>query len=371
MTKQGHVGTIELFVTMSIYQSITIFLNLPNVLAKQATTGAWLLNLLQGVFAFLLFIPVYLVIRRFPGESIVQIARDLLGRPGGVLVSFFLAGFYLYQLAIYSRSMSDAIISTILPTTPLPAVLILALLSAVVVSYLGLEALTRTALIFSPFILFGIGFIIVLALPEASWHGIYPILGVPLTQLALSAGQLAPVVQQTFFLALLAPYWRQGKGFLGLVFWSTGLVTLMTTILVVVLEINFIFPSIKSIPYPLYQLVKTVHIGRFMQRMEALFVIMSAVANLIYLSSTLHFGILALGQGLQLKDWRPLIFPAVVIAYALAFLPDTSSQIVKWYYSLPSALVSLSIILFLPLMLYIVAVLKGKKGGTGREAQTD
>ncbi len=370
MIKQGHVGTLELFTTVSIYQSFALLYHLPNALGRDAYTGAWLLNLLAGLLSVLVSLSVCLLLHRFPGKSIIEIAEELLGRWGGLLLSLAVAGFYLYIAAISTRAAGDSTVSTIMLDTPLSVLMAGGLVAIAAVSYLGLESLTRTALIFSPFILLGFGLVICLSLPDAHWDAIYPLLGTPLPSLLQSSGKFAFTVHDCFFMAILAPYLRQPKSVFRVTFWSIMLVTVLGTVLILVVEAVLSYPSFKLVGFPVYEVVRLIYIGRFLQRIEALFVVMVVVVSLVYSSMAFHTGILALAQGWKLSDWRPLVFPWAVIVFSLGILPRDSVVVGRWYYSLGNALLFSVLFVLLPMFLYTIAVLKGKKGGRQVEEQS-
>ncbi|MDA8442297.1 MAG: GerAB/ArcD/ProY family transporter [Peptococcaceae bacterium] len=362
MLKQGHVGNLEMFVLISIYTSVLYFYSLPAILGEKVATGAWILNILLGVGGFLFFLPLGFLLKRFPGRSIVEIAGDVLSGPGRISVMVAIASFYLLEAAMFARTLAGSLTTTVLPHTPTSANLAMIFIVGGMLSYVGFEAITRTALIFSPFILGGMLLIAFLVLPDVNTTALYPLLGASLQQHAVAAFQFTPVVHEVLFVGVVAPYLRQGRSPLGTVFWALALATVVTTFVVIVIELSFPFPGFEFVPYPMLQVAKMVRIGRFIERIEALFLIMALVAILIQFSMVLHNGILSLAQGLKLADWRPLIFPWVIIGYALAFIPHSGRDVEFFVYSIWNGIIFLSVGTLLPLALYLMALIRGKKG---------
>ncbi|HZW83712.1 MAG TPA: GerAB/ArcD/ProY family transporter [Candidatus Deferrimicrobium sp.] len=371
MTKQGHVGTIELFSIVTIVQVIPVFYSLPNLLAERVQTGAWLLQILINFLGFILFVPIYLLLKNFPGKSIIDIAQYLMGNIGRTLVSLLLGGYYFYTFVHFLRVFGEAVINTALLATPLYAILVLAIMPPMLIAYLGLESLTRTSLIFAPIIGLGILMIIVLTLPDVNFDAIYPLLGKSLLDHGKNALELAPVVHGTLFLAIWAPYFRKEKGMFSLVLVVFVLTMIIATSVVILTELCFPYPDIKLIPLPIYQIARIIYVGRFVQRIEALVLIMAIVTTQLHICAMFSTSVLAFAQGWKLTDWRPIIFPLAVTGFALAFIAHDLRELAAWYYSVPNSIISAGVSVFLPIILYTLWLFKGKKGGENAENQTN
>ncbi len=363
MIKQGHVGALELFATMTCAQAFTLLYHLPNALGKDAFTGAWLLNLLAGLLSLLVALAMFPLLRRFPGKSIIEIAETVLGRWGGALFSLVVAGFYFYMVSITLRTQADGVVSTIMLDTPVSAVMVAALAAVSVVSYLGLESLTRTVLIFFPFIALGFGIVIFFSLSDSDFNMLYPLMGAPLPNLLLSGGKFAFTAHECLFIMILAPYLRQPKTLFRVTFWSIIVVTGFSTLVLVVVESLLSYPAFQLATFPFYETVRLIHIGPFLQRVEALYTIMEMIISMVYPGLAFHIGVLTLAQGWRLADWRPLIFPSAVIIFSLGSLPKDALALWNWYFSAGNSLFRFALFVLLPISLYFVAAVKGKKGG--------
>ncbi len=371
MIKQGHLGNIELFILFALYQVILTTYNLPTVLANRAATGAWLLNILLNAGGLLLFIPLYLLLKRFPDQSIIEIASEVLGPAGRIIVTILSGGLYFYYLVIFVRVWTEMIKAVMLPSAPVSVIMAIALLAPVLIGYLGLEQLGRTALIFAPFILLGVVLFVSLSLPGQGLEGLFPILGVSPLEHLTNALQLSPLVHETLFLGIWAPYFRKGNNLLKFVIWGFILTSLLTTAQVIVLQLVFPYPLLQLIPTPIDQAVRTIYLGRFIQRLEAVYVVMFIVVSALNTATALLNGTLAVAQGLRLQDWRPVIFPWVVIAFAAAMVPRSAVDLSIWFYLLPNSIIYAIISVGVPVLLYGAALLRRKKGGSRLEPQTD
>ncbi|HEX3016148.1 MAG TPA: GerAB/ArcD/ProY family transporter [Desulfobacteria bacterium] len=362
MVKQGHIGTTELLALLIIYQSILMFYNLPTALAIRATTGAWLLNILVCAASISFYLPIHLLIKRFNYAPLPEIAYAVLGKAGGIGVTLVVSGFFLYLFTMFLKLFAGAIGVTILPNTPVSVIILISIIGIIAVSFYGMEGVTRTALIFLPFVVLGFILTIILSVPELDSAGMFPLLGVPVQDHLSHAGLLGLVVHETLSLSVVAPYVRKGKSLSKLCVWTLVIVAVVSTILVLLCQLQFIYPGLKEIPYPLYQLVRMIYVGRFIQRLDAVFVLLAIVSSTIQMSFIFQITMLSLAQGLRLDDWRPLIMPVAIIAYALTFLFFSPESITTWYYSIGNSVLTACVTLTVPLLIFFVSLARGKRG---------
>jgi uncharacterized membrane protein YcaP (DUF421 family) len=76
-------------------------------------------------------------------------------------------------------------------------------------------------------------------------------------------------------------------------------------------------------------MARIINLGRFFQRIEAIFVFIWGMAALIYLTSTFYFMVYSFARTAGLKYLRPLILPFAIIVYAVAFIPDNLISVIN------------------------------------------
>ena len=113
--------------------------------------------------------------------------------------------------------------------------------------------------------------------------------------------------------------------------------------------------------YSSYELAKRINVGDFVQRIEALMASLWFIS--LYFKAALYFyaSVLGMAQILNLKDYRPLTIPLGMIAVVLSLViyPNVTYQ--QNFDQTTQLSFSLSIGLFLPLLLVVVYAIRKKQ----------
>lgn len=100
------------------------------------------------------------------------------------------------------------------------------------------------------------------------------------------------------------------------------------TLLMLVLLLAFPYPVAREIPLASYELSRLIYLGRFVQRMETLFLPMWAVAGLVSTATGLWAAAYVTSRALRLPHWRPLLPAVMVLVVAVAFIaPNVTAAI--------------------------------------------
>ncbi|WP_279587132.1 GerAB/ArcD/ProY family transporter [Paenisporosarcina antarctica] len=113
--------------------------------------------------------------------------------------------------------------------------------------------------------------------------------------------------------------------------------------------------------YPSYELTKRINDGDFVQRIEGLMATLWMIT--LYIKMALYFfaSVLGIAQILNLKDYRPLTLPLGWIAVVLSLVVYPSVSYQQEWDDTTGTSFSLSIGLFLPLLLVVVYVIRKKQ----------
>nr|PZN38991.1 MAG: hypothetical protein DIU70_10095 [Bacillota bacterium] len=126
---------------MALYSQVAQLLFLPAVMAELAGRDAWLAVLAGGVGGLPVVMATWAVASRYPGISLAQAARYLLGKWAGGLVGILCWAFFLFLCSLVVRNLMDSIGMAILPGTPHLVIGGLILGLAVYAIYDGVEVL--------------------------------------------------------------------------------------------------------------------------------------------------------------------------------------------------------------------------------------
>ncbi|MHB1683311.1 MAG: GerAB/ArcD/ProY family transporter [Bacilli bacterium] len=372
----GRVGVVELTALMTVYSSTEIFLSMPSRIAMEGAGFAWAIPLVSGTLVLIAFLIVHMCLKRFPGENLLQVISRLFGRFTALPLALLFALLLLTQTALVTREFTETVVTTVFPATPSAVITFTFLLVALYYAYKGLEGLSRTALLFSYFFLFGLAMLLILPLSWFDARLLLPFWGHGVGNAVWFGTINTSLYFNVLFLSILYPTLRDRDHFLYVGVISTVVTAVIFSIVLVVFLGTFTAAESGNVPFPLYQLARVIYVGRFVQRLEAIFVFLWTAAAVIKMGFGLWMVayLYALGFGMPL--YRPLLAPVTLQLYVLSFLPPDfpavlalSAAVFEPYGWLVGVL--------LPTLLAVAAALvdwrrkrRGKKTGAPSEAQT-
>jgi spore germination protein KB len=364
---EGHLGRREAIALLSLTILANIFLSLPQRLAKDGKNAAWLVLVIAAVLALIGLLFILALSRRFPGRTIVEAGEEAVGPFLGALAALGYFLFFTTSLILFLRQFSETIITAFLPRTPFSVVTGLFLIVTVYACYTGLEALSRTAGLFLVFILGSLLLITILLIPSmTATYNLLPFWGSGAVEVVRAGALRTSLFGEILLLGLIAPLVRN-RDAAGIGIASLALAAGMMIFLEIFYLLIYPIPAATKIAFPLYSEARLVFIGRFVQRVDAIFVFFWIISGLIKLSAHLYASTAILARVLKLPVFRPLVFPLGILIYAITFtvpsFPDAvalDSGLLRTFGWIPAFL--------LPVLIYLAAVLR-RKGGNSCETR--
>lgn len=320
--RDGHIGGTELVAVVVLMLLGKVFLAFPTRAAELGGTAGWALPLLGGATALIGLWAIARVLAGNPGRNLIQAAEDAAGPVGGMLAGAVVAGYTVALFAVSARLFTEAIRVEVLSETPSSVILAVIVGVAAYGAYRGLQVVARTAWLGLPVIGAGIVLVVVLTLPHARWRTLAPVLGnggdAVLRDGVLGAAFFAELIA----VGLIAPYLRRQ----GHLFRRGAAATLLAAGVMAATIAHLLTvippPAVTREAFPLLRLARLIFYGRFLQRLEAPFVVIWVTIALVELAFWLYAASLAVASTLRMPVWRPLVLPLATLGFALAFVPE-------------------------------------------------
>ncbi len=358
--REGHVGPAETIVLLVFLISMKAFLSLPAELAKNGLSAGWLLALIGIIIGTLGFFLLAAFLRRFPGRNLIEAAEETTGQWVSWVFGLTFFCFFFLLAIIVTRQMAETVITSFLPRTPI-SVITVALVGAMVYGcYLGVEALSRGAMLATPFMVISLVILVLLVLPYAEFDNLFPLLGNP-GSLYREGPLFSSLVAEIMLLGMITPYLRRPEQVLPIGLTAIGISAAIIILITVLFGMIFTAPLGGEISYPMYSMARLVFFGRFVQRVESIFFFIWLVGGLINLTAAFYSATLILASQLRLPVFRPLVFPLGLLLTTMTFLPESfmaalrlQSRIIWTFGWVPA--------FALPATLLVVAIIRGKRG---------
>lgn len=277
-------------ITMMVWTVLgTGVLAMPASIAQFTVQDAWavgILFLLSGAVAACV---ATVFVRAFPDETLVGALCRTMGRPlGGGLALFYIVWLYI-AIATIARELSGFVTASGLPKTPDYVVSALSMAVAGFLGYLGLEVLGRVNEFITPLAILVIPFLVGLSLRHFQFGHFLPVFGDGWSPVLRAA--VVPNLVYAFELTLalqMIPSLRSpetlGRDILIAAALISGILT-MTLVMTVGVE----GPATSYLAFPILEVVRSIRIGRFIERVDTLYV-MGVVSTLVLKLAVFLYG---------------------------------------------------------------------------------
>lgn len=363
------IGSREAFFLLFSVLSAKVFLSTPQYLAEDAQTAAWLLILLSALWAALGWTMTVAFLRRFPGLSLIEATEQTLGPYLAIPVQFVYTGIFLYVTVVTLRQFAETVLSAVLPITPISVISITLLGASAYACYLGLESVTRTARFFVPAVVVLVTGLLLLAIPSgARTDQLLPLLGPGPVALLWRSLERSSLFVEVLLLGVLVPNLKEPEKMPRVGYLAIFASALFLLAVQVVFEMLFPYPAGAKTPFPLLAVARLINIGRFLQRVESLFIFAWIFAAATNLSGVLYATISSYAQLLHLKSYRPLAAAFFVLAVALSFFPSNLVEAMALDRNVLRVWGAVLAFGF-PILLWGIAAIRGKGGHQHAESR--
>ncbi|MEN6624223.1 MAG: endospore germination permease, partial [Smithella sp.] len=320
----------------------------------------WYMVLLSAAIAFVGFLFIYLLLKRFPGKDIAEIFDLTLGRILGFVFSGILALYMMFIAITRLTEFNEVMRVYVFPLSPNWYIIGIFVVCVFVLSRLGLESIARISkLLFYP-ILAGSAVVLILGYQNYNLNNIYPIMGHGLSKTITTGISRSSIFGEIVILAIFASSF-QGVKFIkkeGIL--SIGLSALLLSVSLLAYTLTFPYFVAQEITAPMYEMSTLIDYGTFLQRIESLFLFVWIITSLISTTIIFYSFVWMFCKMFRIQDKNPIILGGVVILFAAALMHKDIITVIYGSVEHIGNFGSLAAFI-LPLSALIIAVIR-KKG---------
>lgn len=356
---EGKIGVREAIWLVTLAISAKAFFASPSMLVGLVGNTGWYMTLVSALTALVGFLFIVLLQKRFPGKDIMEIFDRTLGRFLGFAFSGLLALYLLFKGITRIAEFNEVIKVYVFPLSPNWFITGIYVVCVFTLCMLGLESIARFAKLFIGFML--AGFFVVLVLNAQNYHPnyLYPILGYGLDKTLLQGVVRSSVYGEVILLAVFAPSLQgikhiQREG-------MTGIALSAALICLSLLSYTLTFPyyMARDITAPMYEMATLIDYGRFLQRVEPIFLFIWITGTLISTTIVVYSFFWVYCQIFRIQDKKPICIAGCILLYASALMHKDIEAIldyVRWIRNYGS------IFVFILPLISLAAALIRKKG---------
>lgn len=358
----GRMGIAEGLAIVFIASQVPIFLAAGSELITKATTASWMVPLINGVVGFIVTYLLLFVLQSTDGD-LYMAAENLLGKLAVRLIAIYYAGVYLFEAAILLDQFVDDIMVTALPKVDNFLIVGWFTLMVAAVLLTGIEPIARAGYAYLPVATLGMLTILALLMPKyeplylTPWNG--PGLATVLaTSLTTTGANIVIIVP--FF---LARSFQNARTIKCSILYGLGLSAAIKS-LVIGVYLAVVGPgSGQDYIMPFYELARLVSISRFVQRIEAIFILLWIVMGILAIAIYIYAMLYIFGRLFNLPAIRPLVGSIMVVVAALPILTRDHVSSIILYRSAQTTVYNVGV-LVIPLVLFLAAVVRNRRRNT-------
>jgi len=329
MQKEGNFGYREAISMFVIAMTIKSFFSSPAAASKLVGTALWYMILISGLTAAFLFMFQYLLLKRFPNLSIMEIADNVLGKFFGSVLSLLCCVFFIFTASIDMREFVEVMKIFVLPESPPSFIMIIFSLSVVALSFMGLETIAR----FSKFIVYvlGAGFLAVILLSVSNFkiYRIFPILGYGLDRTIFTG-----IVRSSFFgtitvIGVFAASLHGPREIKRIGFSSILISGIVTSVSALSFVLTFPYTTAQELLSPMYAMASMVDLGGFLQRVEPIFLFLWNFGTFVEVTVLFYAAVMIYCHVFRISDKKPVILPMAILMYGMSLIPRSLNEVVN------------------------------------------
>jgi spore germination protein KB len=360
MIKEGKFGESEAIWLVTITMISKVFFSSPATLTSLVGNATWYTTLISSAVAFLGFYFIYCLLNRFPQNDLTEIFDIALGKIGGFIFSLILMCFFII-LTAFRISESTAFLKVyVIPESPNWFSSGIFIVCIYIFSVLGLETMARFSKAVIYTLLSGLIFVLVLSMQNFDVNNLFPVFGYGIDKIAANGLARSSVYGEVIVFAVFAKSFQGVKyikreGFISLI-----VATLVISGCLLAYALTFPYYVAQEITAPIYEMSILISYGRFIQRVEALFLYVWIISTFLSTTVTFYSFVWIFCKAFKISDKRPVILGGCLIVYAASLIHKNIISIIYDYIRYARNFGSIPVFV-LPLIVLIVAMIR-KKG---------
>jgi spore germination protein KB len=359
MINNEKLGESEAIAFITTTMSTKVFLTTPAIIVDLVGCSAWMAVLISGLVTIMFFWVILKYLDRFPDKIFSETAEDIVGPYIGILFSLILFILWFAETSLTLRLFSEMMIINALPRTPISIIVAVFATIAVIAAYMGIKTIAQACYILFPVSLGAIlliGFL-TFHLWETDW--LFPLFGNgPWPVVKYGLLRVSDLAELNFIYVF--PMYFYPKQFKHIGYKSIGISMMIFFAVVLTYTLSFPVEVGKEMYLPLYMMARNIYLGRFLQRVEVIFMLFWVLSGCLWISAGFFGASVLLAGLLKLPEYKPLMVPLAIISFSVAFIPANLPDLVIFvgYYVRNTIFVAM---FGIPIILLIIAFIR-KKG---------
>ena len=315
------IGYVEAIALITIVMINKIILNTPkDIIAKTGPSSC--LNVLYiSIIAIITVCLIAHLFKRFPGKDILDISQYI----GGKVLKMLIGIAYMILLIILAisiiKSLSETLRTIYFKTSPILYITLFFIVSSIICNRFSLKVIAKANLMIAPIIFISIIIILASSIRNFMPERIFPILGYGIDNTFFSGLSNIFSFSGMLYLLFLPPLLDKPDKLkrMSIVAILISAIYLLLSVACLLLSLSFTLHSDES--FSLYVLTRNLEFGRFIQRVDALFILVWIIAIVSYINIPIFLCIYILKKLTNISDTNSINYSINLLILAVCIIP--------------------------------------------------
>ena len=319
--KSEKIGYVEAIALITIVMINKIILNTPkDIIAKNGPASC--LNVLYiSAIAIAIVCLISYLLKKFPGKDILDISEFLGGKPLKVAIGMAYVLLLIMLTASIIKNLSETLRIIYFKTSPILFIALFFIVSSTICNRFSIKVIAKANLIISPAIFISVIIILASSIKNFMPERIFPILGYGLNQTFFSGLSNIFSFSGILYLLFLPPLLDKPNKLkrMSVIAIIISSVYLLLSVTCLLLSLSFTMNSDES--FSLYVLTRNLDYGRFIQRVDAVFILIWIIAIVSYINIPISLCIYIFKKLTNISDTNSINYSINLLILAISIIP--------------------------------------------------
>lgn len=308
-----------------------IILNVSQNYVLSVGTGAIINLILVSTIAFVFCFIISKLFKNFSNSNLINISEYLGGKIFKFIIGLIFIMFFIILVCFAISNFSYLIKTIYFQKSPILFISLFFTISMLISNLIGFDSLKKVACLIIPFCILSMLLVFVSSLKSYTPYRLTPILGYNAKNTFVYGLTNLYGFSIIIYYYFLMPFLRNKQTYFKIIKHSFFIAFIILLLIIISLLTNFpTFDNSEEIN-SMYLLTRTIELSNFLQRVDALFILLWIISNFVYISILLFWIIEIFGNLFTFENKKMLSLPltSIILGAVILIYNNQLTQLIK------------------------------------------
>ncbi|MBR2240493.1 MAG: GerAB/ArcD/ProY family transporter [Clostridia bacterium] len=315
------IGYVEAIALITIVMINKIILNTPKDIIANTGPSSWLNVIYISIISIVIVYLITKLLKQFPGHDILDISNYLGGKNLKVIIGIAYMTLIVFLAITIIKNLSETLRIIYFRTSPILFIILFFIISSIISNRFNLKVIAKANLIIAPITFISIIIILFSSIRNFMPQRIFPILGYGIDKTFLSGLSNIFSFSGMLYLLFLPPLLDKPDKIkrMSIVAIIISSIYLFLSVTCLLLSLSFTLNSDES--FSLYVLTRNLEYGRFIQRVDAIFILVWIISIISYINIPIFLCIYIFKKLTNIDNTNSINYSINLFILAITLIP--------------------------------------------------